>query len=186
MLIFPELFLSFSSLSVLIVMEERVSTEVAVPQMISVSKRPLTIMLDTILEEEYYDLELIKPCCRQFSDQLLVMILTYHVMRGSRGDGQGEEEERCCGFDVCGLEDCSGGFWPGIERRAAEQRHLNNKPRSPQAGHAHQPPLCTAHKIGAAGQLTITADFNHRRSTTSHNPIQFEPVLSSALHHLRA
>lgn len=80
MLIFPELFLSFSSLSVLIVMEERVSTEVAVPQMISVSKRPLTIMLDTILEEEYYDLELIKPCCRQFSDQLLVMILTYHVM----------------------------------------------------------------------------------------------------------
>ncbi|PRQ30697.1 hypothetical protein RchiOBHm_Chr5g0027421 [Rosa chinensis] len=61
-------------------MEERVSTEVAVPQMISVRKRQQTKMLDTIFEEEYYDLELIKPCCRQFTDQLLVMILTYHVM----------------------------------------------------------------------------------------------------------
>lgn len=78
MLFFPELFLSFSSLSV---MEERVSTEVAVPQMISLSKRQQIKMLDTIFEEEYYDLELIKPLCpRQFTDQLLVMFLTYHAI----------------------------------------------------------------------------------------------------------
>ena len=86
-------------------------------------------------------------------------------------------------------------------------RHLNNKPISPQAGHAHQPPMSTAlpatqtaHKIRAVAPLTITADINHHRSTTSHNPInqatakthptpiQFELVhnRSSVVHHLRA